>query len=357
LWYYTDYHRNCLAQAVMAINLSRSVTRPCDILCDLTIDDVAISQATVTVSSSGVSLNFTGQQPSLKYNGQGYTCTGMVISAPSWHTIEDIRADAECVVIATNPKGGIVCMSVLLRTNTASSPINTSIHGWLPYAVAGNSIPVNMGDSWSLTKMIPPDPAYFTYKGSLPWSSDAKVQWVVFRTMGNIEPNDYALLTKLVPNIPPKFVPINQEIFFNETAHIAGVPDGKAYMRCKRIKKKGDETANRVTPASGLESSATKKADAVDAENSTWTWIKKVTIGYILEAGAGNIMEAIVFGVAIMAGAYAAYTISSGPRGLSLASSAQSNAKYLLRFWNSIVDRLSLLVPVFGVFRYSGTLN
>jgi hypothetical protein len=31
----------------MAINLSRSFAKPCDILCDLTIDDVAISEVTV----------------------------------------------------------------------------------------------------------------------------------------------------------------------------------------------------------------------------------------------------------------------------------------------------------------------
>ena len=175
----------------MAINLSRSVTRPCDILCDLTIDDVAIGGGRVVVSGGiGVVMDFNDQQPSLKFNGQGYTCRGIVIRGPSWHTIEDIRADAECVVVAQNPKGDTVCMSVLLRTNTASSPINTSIHGWLPYAVDGNNVAVKLGDEWSLTKMIPPDPAYFTYKGPLPWATDTKVQWVVFRTMGNIDPND-----------------------------------------------------------------------------------------------------------------------------------------------------------------------
>jgi len=341
----------------MAINLSRSFSRPCDILCDLTIDDVAISQANVEVSTIGVRLKFVDQQPTLKYNGQGYTCMSMLIVSPSMHTIEDIRADAECLIIAINPKEGIVIMSVLLRTNTASSPINTSIHGWLPYAVADNEVPVKLGDNWSLTKMIPPDPGYFAYKGGLSTDPNLLAKLVVFRTMGNIEPNDFALLTKLIPPVPQKMLPRNQEVFFNETSHIAGVPDGKAYMRCKRIKKKGDETANRVTPVSGLSNTATTNAKAADTENSTWTWIKKVTIGYVLEAGVGNIMDAVVFGIAILAGVYAAYSISSSPRGLSLANSAQSSAKSILRFWNAIIDRLSALVPMFGVLRYSGTLN
>ena len=340
----------------MAINLSRSVTRPCDILCDLTIDDVAIGGGRVVVSGGiGVIMDFNDQQPSLKFNGQGYTCRGIVIRGPSWHTIEDIRADAECVVVAQNPKGDTVCMSVLLRTNTASSPINTSIHGWLPYAVGGNNVAVKLGDDWSLTKMIPPDPAYFTYKGFVPWSPTLKVQWVVFRTMGNIDPNDYALLTKLIPAVPTRIYPSDSEIFFNETSHIAGVPDGKAYMRCKRIKKKGDEAATRITPVAGLATAAATNAAEAESENSTLSWIQQVTYGYIVQAGAGNVLEAVVFAIAILAGLVAAYSISSSPRGLSLARASQTGAKGVLRFWNGMIDMMTL-IPFMKYFRYSGSL-
>jgi hypothetical protein len=285
----------------------------------------------------------------------------MIITSPSLHTIEDIRADAECTVIAVNPKEGFVLMSVLLRTNTTSSPINTSIHGWLPYAVSGSDIPVKLGDNWSLTKMIPPDPGYFAYVGGIWENPDFKVKWVVFRTMGNIEPNDYALLTKLIPPVPKKMLPRNQEVFFNETTHISGVPDGKAYMRCKRIKKKGDETANRITPVKGLEKKATDGADAADKENATWTWIKSSVSEYVARVGFGNFIDAAVFLIAIVAGVYAAYSISGSPRGLSLAKSAQSGAKSILRFWNMVIDKLSLLfvplLPILRLFRYSGNLD
>ena len=345
----------------MAINLSRSVTRPCDILCDITIDDVAISQAIVTVERAGVVMEFDSQKPSLKYNGEGYTCQAMVIGTPSWHTIEDIRADAECLVIAQNPKGEFLCMSILLRTNTTSSPINTFIHSWVPYAVTGTRVPVKLGDEWSLTKMIPPDPGYYAYKGGLPWAPDVKVQWVVFRTMGNIDPNDYALLTKLIPQVPPKTVAINQEIFFNDTSHIAGVPDGKAYMRCKRIKRKGDETATRVTPVVGLATAANTGAATAAQENSTLTWAVEGIYGYVVEAGGGNVLDAVIYGIAILIGVISAYRISSSPRGLTLAIGAQTGAKKILWGWNYLIDTLSLafvpLVPVLRVFKYTGSLS
>jgi hypothetical protein len=156
-------------------------------------------------------------------------------------------------------------------------------------------------------------------------------------------------------------LPRNQEVFFNETTHISGVPDGKAYMRCKRIKKKGDETANRVTPVKGLETKATAGADAADKENATWTWIRNSVVDYVARVGAGNVLDATIFLIAIVAGVYAAYSISGSPRGLSLAKSAQSGAKAILRFWNSMIDKLSLLfvplLPVLRIFRYSGNLD
>lgn len=92
----------------MAINLSRSFARPCDILCDLTVDDVAIASLTVMVWGDVLVVNFDGQKPSLKFNGEGYTVENLALKVPSWHTIEDIRADAEVVAIATRPGGDMV---------------------------------------------------------------------------------------------------------------------------------------------------------------------------------------------------------------------------------------------------------
>jgi carbonic anhydrase len=55
----------------MAINLSRSFAKPCDILCDLTIDDVAIPETVVWKAGNAAWANFDKQQPSIKFNGEG----------------------------------------------------------------------------------------------------------------------------------------------------------------------------------------------------------------------------------------------------------------------------------------------
>lgn len=116
----------------MAINLSRSFAKPCDILCDLTIDDVAISQTQVYKAFDTVVAAFQDQMPSIKFNGEGYSCEGLFVKAPSWHTIEDIRADAELVALCKNPQGKTVLVSTLLRTNSGSSRMNTFLNGFIP---------------------------------------------------------------------------------------------------------------------------------------------------------------------------------------------------------------------------------
>lgn len=348
----------------MAINLSRSFARPCDILCDLTVDDVAISQGSVSVSANTIVLEFKQQQPSLKFNGEGYTCSGLVVKSPSWHTIEDIRADAEATAICQNPKGEFVCLSILLRTNTAASNSKTFLTSFIPYALKEQQNQVKLGDTWSLTKMIPLDPAYYSYKGVLPWSSQ-KCQWVVFRSMGNIDPSDFAFLTKLTGSVPSKLATRNQEVFFNDTQHISGVPDGKAYMKCKRVKKSG-ETAPRITPVKALESTAAKKESDV-TKSPEYSGVSGsvyygwwVITDYIRKVGAGSILETVIYILSIGAGIYAAYTISRSERGLTLARTAQNWAKTLLRFWNAILDRIiavfPMTAPVFGFFKHSGQL-
>lgn len=117
----------------MAINLSRSFAKPCDILCDLTIDDVAISATTVFKAGDRMFADFRNQQqPSIKFNGEGYSCDAIVVKAPSFHTIEDIRADAEMIAVCRNPQGKMVLVSTLLRTNSGASRMNSFLNGFVP---------------------------------------------------------------------------------------------------------------------------------------------------------------------------------------------------------------------------------
>jgi hypothetical protein len=325
------------------------------LLCDLTIDDVAIPIVNVDMPGGFIRGTFppNGPIPSVKLNGVGFTAKGMFLSCPSWGTIENIRADGQLITLFMNPKGETLYISVLLRTNTTSSPIKTMVNSWVSYANEGGAASAKLPDNWSLTQMIPSDPAYYFYK-----VGDA--YFITFRSMGNIDPNDYALVTRLIPPVPKDTVLAQkgQEFFFNDTSHLAGVPDGKAYMRCRRVKKKGEGAANiRITPVAGLADSANKEAAKADTENSSLTWLKENVYGYVADVGVWSVLDAIVYFLAVVFGIYYAYSISSSPRAFMLATAAQSLTKVILRSWNYINDWVSWLLPFLRIFRHTGVLT
>ena len=56
----------------------------------------------------------------------------MLVKAPSYHTIEDIRADAEIIAVCVNPQNKIVLVSTLVRTNSGASRMNTFLNAFIP---------------------------------------------------------------------------------------------------------------------------------------------------------------------------------------------------------------------------------
>jgi carbonic anhydrase len=221
------------------INLSHSTAKPCDMLCELVMDDTMIAQANVIVSDEGLVLQNTASLGSCKYNGEGYMCNAVILNHPSHHTVENIQTDGEVIAVFTNPTGKYLCVSSLFRVNPAETPSTHFFNSFIPYANPSEPyIPVNLGENWSLTMMVPSNGAYFVYDGSMPWKCEQSTKWVVFKTMINMDANTFAGLVK---NVAPGSRPIqplgNREVFFNDIEHVGGTPmahGDKKYMRCKK---------------------------------------------------------------------------------------------------------------------------
>jgi len=242
----TTWGGQCASTHQSPINVSQSSAKPCDLLCDLVFDDAVIPQANVMVSDEGIVLQNTPGLGSCKFNGEGYTCTNLLVTHPSHHTIENIQADGEVVAIFTNPSGKILCVSSLFRVNPAETNSSSFFNAFIPYANPGvDYTPVNLGDNWGLFKMVPPAGQYFVYEGSLIVPPCSQCTWVVFKSMINIDSNNFALLIK---NVAPGSRPIqaigDREVYFNDIQQLPGGPmphDNKAYMRCKRVAKKSED--------------------------------------------------------------------------------------------------------------------
>jgi len=182
---------------------------------------------------------------SCKFNGEGYTCNNLLLTHPSHHTVENIQADAEVVAFFTNPTGKLLCVSSLVRVNPSETPSSQFFNAFVGYANPSvQYTPVNLGDNWGLFMMVPPAGAYYVYDGSLVVPPCQSTTWVVFKSMINIDSNNFALLVK---NVSPGSRPIqalgDREVFFNDVQQLPGGPmphDNKAYMRCRRVAKKGE---------------------------------------------------------------------------------------------------------------------
>lgn len=290
------------------INLAQSTAKPCDLLCDLVFDDAYISQANVIVSDEGLILQSQTGLGSCKYAGDSYNCQTLLVTHPSHHTIENIQADGEVVAIFNSPTGGLLCVSSLFRVNPTQNSSTHFFNAFVPYA--NPSAPftsVSLGEQWGLFMMVPPAGSYFVYDGSLVVPPCQPTKWVVFKSMINIDSNDFALLVKnVVPGSRPVQPVGSRQIYFNDVEQLPGGPmphDGKTYMRCKRAGKKNEVKQIKQAPL---------KDNKEHKPNPVITWIKK-------QYEMNSIMELLVVLIQIVSfcyGAYYAYTYRDDPRTL-----------------------------------------
>lgn len=319
----------CVNSNQSPINLSQSSAKPCDLMCELTFDDAYISQANVIVSDEGLILQNQAGLGSCKFAGEGYTCQTMLVTHPSHHTIENVQADAEVVAIFSSPTSGLLCVSSLVRVNPSQTSSTHFFNAFVPYAnPSTTSTSVALGEQWGLFMMVPPAGSYYVYDGSLPVPPCQQTKWVVFKSMINIDSNDFALLVK---NVVPGSRPIQQvgsrEVFFNDIEQLPGGPmphDGKTYMRCKRSGKKPD--VKDVKPAGMGEE---KKKDDSKKKNAIHEWVSK----QIEVNGWIEMFNVILMLAAIIGGMYYGWKSSSGPQGLYLVFLGQKIAAWLRSFF------------------------
>lgn len=242
-----DNYKACGAPHQSPINLSQSFAVTCERLCEWKVEDTAVGTAHVSNSQGnlgGLLINdFQNGKPTAKFNGDGYTCEGMILFSTSQHSLEGVFGEGELVCYFTHPGGKIVCMSVLLRSTPGETSSSKFFNAFVPYVDHAST--VTLPQSWSIQDVIPDSPSYYIYKGTTVWPAcQPDVTWIVYANTVAIDPSDYA---KLVRNVKPSRRPLEEVADRTVTyydAHANGVTtprDGKLYMRCRRVGKKKEE--------------------------------------------------------------------------------------------------------------------
>ena len=252
-----DKYKACGAPNQSPVNLSRSFALPCDRLCELQIDKVSVSKATVRDDNGVLKLVFDqGVSPTLKFNGEGYTSRYAIMYHPAQHTIENIQAEAEFVLYFTNPKGFRLALSVPVRSSSGDTPSTSFFNKFVPFVVDNESIPVVLGDSWEIQDIVPENKGFYVYEGtSIDTECAPDTTWIVFSTAVTIDPSDLAKLNSVIPAGNRPLQPVAaREVFYNDGDKIEGpaVKDGKIYMKCRRAPREGEATPESAIKQSGL---------------------------------------------------------------------------------------------------------
>jgi carbonic anhydrase len=240
-----DKFKACGAPHQSPINLSRTFSLPCDRLCEWKVDEVAIQEAHVVndVEKTGAVMltNFSTGTPTAKFNGEGYTCQSIFLYSSGQHSVENIFGEAELIAYFTNPKGYIICMSILVRSVPGDTPSSRFFSSFVPYVDSDQRI--NLGNNWMLTDVLPETPSFYVYEGTTIWPNcTPDVTWIVYSNSVSMDPSDYA---RLASRIPQKRRPLqkvsDRQVYFNAgegTINPAyAKKDGKIYMRCRKILK------------------------------------------------------------------------------------------------------------------------
>ena len=233
-----DRFKACGAPNQSPINLSQSFSVPCDRLCEWIVDEVSVGEAHLANHSENhgglILRDFTNGKPTASYNGEGYSCEEITLYSTSQHSLESVFGEAELVAKFTHPTGKTVCMSIIVRTSPGDTPSSKFFNAFVPYSDSDTTI--KLGDTWSLTDILPDTPAYFVYTGTtLTPPCEPDVIWIVYSNTVTMDPSDYA---KLAKNVRPARRPLEEvgdrEVTFFDAAGISTPRDGKLYFRCRK---------------------------------------------------------------------------------------------------------------------------
>jgi carbonic anhydrase len=119
--------------------------------------------------------------------------------APSEHTINGVRYDAELHLVHTNDIGETAVVGVLLSSSVAGSPIFDTIMAYSPTAPGENELSQEV----NVLDLLPLNKGFYRYEGSLttPACSES-VQWYLMQNPVPISPSALARLHSLISMFP-----------------------------------------------------------------------------------------------------------------------------------------------------------
>ena len=261
----TSWTGQCSGSNQSPINLSQSIAKPCNLSCDFKMDDSQATSVGVQISDEGFLLYNNGGLGSCKFRDTTYQCTALLVNHPSHHTLEGSPADGEVIAIFNSPTGEKLCVSSLFKVSQTQSPSLDFFKQFIPY---GSSNQISLSN-WSLQQMVPSDGAYYTYEGSSIVPDCQPTEWVVFKSMINMDPSDFATLVRTTQAGSRSIQGLGtRELFYNDSASSSSyLPhDNKTYLVMRPL---GKNKVKKPEPIKKVDLKTTEAKDRAKEPSTT----------------------------------------------------------------------------------------
>lgn len=227
-------HPNCGNKTQSPININSSNTERCHMLCSLKMRykksdcDIFIKNNVPTISYDKGSY--------IEFKGIKYKLYQVTIHTSSLHSIDNVNYAGELNLYHKSSNGSIVIVCVLLDENDRFSSSQDFFEQFTPRLKKNQTrMSISTSKDWSVSKVIPPDKAFYLYKGSMPYPPCSDAMCLVFKNPVNITRKSLSQIKNIIQEgkNSRKTLPLNGRIvYFNKNA---GSDTGQVYVQCKKV--------------------------------------------------------------------------------------------------------------------------
>jgi len=188
------------------------------------------------LSSSSLNINITPPNvPSVKFNGNDYNATRMILVYPSTNTYNGVKADAEAIIYhvsTTVNKPLIVSVPISAASNTKPLIMNEIINQTAKLLPKTNYVNLKV-ENFSLNDFVPDSQFYYTETSQLHY-----IMYDLNQSL-SLSSDIFATLKKIVitPYVTTIELPTEPELFYNNEGPNTKITGGQDFnfMQCEEV--------------------------------------------------------------------------------------------------------------------------
>ena len=230
-------HPNCGNKTQSPININSTDTERCHMLCSLKIRykrsdcDIFVKNNVPTISYDKGSY--------IELKGIKYKLYQVAIHTSSMHSIDNVNYAGELNLYHKSSNGSIVIVCILLDENDRFSSSQDFFEQFTPSLKKNKTrMSISTSKDWGVNKIIPPDKAFYLYKGSMPYPPCSDAMCVVFKNPVNITRKSLSQIKNIIQEgkNSRKTLPLNGRIvYFNKNDSGGGSQSEQVYVQCKKV--------------------------------------------------------------------------------------------------------------------------